>query len=93
MLLRRVLRRRLVRVSIDTEVLRRRVSAGNLGGGQFFFMAEIPTKLLTVGVFLHTVGFFAYSLLRCLLDALSHCKQETGTVSKKQKLKVKKLQM
>ena len=29
--------------------------------------------LLTVGAFLLTVSFFAYSPLRCFLDALAHC--------------------
>ena len=33
--------------------------------------------LLAVGVFCLQLSFFAYSLLRCLLDALSYCKQKT----------------
>ena len=34
--------------------------------------------LLTVGAFLLTVEFFAYSLLRRLVDALAHCKQKSS---------------
>ena len=44
-------------------------------------------KLFTYsGIFLLTFGFFAYSRLGCLLDALSHCKQKTSIVSKQLQL-------
>ena len=48
--------------------------------------------LLTVGAFLLTFEFFAYSPLRCLLDTLSHCKQRNSIVSKKVPVVSKKAQ-
>ena len=42
------------------------------------------------GFFTYSWSFFAYSPLRPLLDALSHCKQKAPTVSKKAKIVSKK---
>ena len=38
---------------------------------------------LTAAAFRLQLSFFAYSLLRCLLDTLSHCKQKAPLVSQK----------
>ena len=46
--------------------------------------------LLTVGACLLELRFFAYSPLRCFLDAHSHCKQRSSTVSKKAPIVSKK---
>ena len=46
--------------------------------------------LLPVSMFCLQLSFFAYSPLRPSLDALSHCKQKTPTVSKKTKSVSKK---
>ena len=45
---------------------------------------------LQLELFCLQVSFFAYSPLRPLLDALSHCKQKAPTVSKKAKAVSKK---
>ena len=54
-------------------------------GGKFFY--------LQLELFCLQLSFFAYSPLRPLLDALSHCKQKAPTVSRKLKLWAKKLRL
>ena len=53
-----------------------------VGVGWFVFSSG-GSFLLTVGAFYLQLSFFAYSPLRCWLDALCHCKQRSSTVSKK----------
>ena len=49
--------------------------------------------LLVVELSCLQLSFFAYSLLRYFLDALSHCKQRSSNVRKKLQLQAKKLKL
>ena len=63
-------------------VFQRVASSPHLRRGELFY--------LWLELFCLQLSFFAYSPLRPLLDALSHCKQKSPTVSKRAKTVSKK---
>ena len=70
-----------LQIGLSGHSLRRLLTAGFLWGKLFYLQLEL---------FCLQLSSFAYSPLRPLLDALSHCKQKAPTVSKEAKTVSKK---